>query len=911
MNETSGRPFGYRNVWDDAEAASMENVTLVGYLAALCSMTSFTPQAWKIIKTRDTSSISAPMYAVTNDRPVIDAIAPLSISEQDGQTGSSAAIGATGTVHFSDVDLTDTHGVGGYLSAWNTSPGVTVPAGFAALIAAAFEAHRNMDTTGTGDGQIGWTFALTDKDVDFLAAGETVTLEYTITATDDSGTANASGTQTVHITITGTNDRPVIDAIAPLSISEQDGQTGSSAAIGATGTVDFSDVDLTDTHGVGGYLSAWNTSAGVTVPAGFAALIAAAFEAHRNGDSTGTGNGQIGWTFALTDKDVDFLAAGETVTLEYTITATDDSGTANASGTQTVHITITGTNDAPVIDSYSGLDLVSLSIAENATAVTTVHATDVDSPTITYSISGGADAGLFTIDDETGALSFKNAPDFENPQDNGHNNHYEVIVTASDGTLFDTQAFDIAVTDVVETLPPVSIANDSPYYAFSNKSYADSVVQPYVINFDADTIFNGGSNTFTYTFTNVFGPTGWLTVNAANGTVTGNPTNQSALTVYRIDAVDTVTHEQSFTCVAFSALNDSARYVVIDGTPSYAGASSFGDVVFMSPTSTVTAAQNVSGDSSSDVLIGNGNSNTLHGDSQSDALYGGAGDDYLFGESDSDYLNGGAGNDELYGGSQSDVLVGGEGNDKLYGESDNDILLGGAGDDILDGGFGADRLYGEDGNDTLIVMDNGDLLYDGGNDVDTLRVDIGFFNNVADSVIVNIEKINLTASGTLNLSNQTEDLIITDSSLGGNNITGGSGNDIIIGGKGADVLRGGVGSDTFRYLVGDDNAIDTLADFETGANGDTIDLSDLLSGLAVGDRESHVRFHYSNGADHYLNNDGAAPVNVNGTSVALQVDLGSGWKTIASINDTGGNLTGSHDAINMMLTAGTTAQYHI
>jgi MtN3 and saliva related transmembrane protein len=45
--------------------ASMVTVTIVGYLAAICSMTSFTPQAWKIIKTRDTSSISAPMYALT------------------------------------------------------------------------------------------------------------------------------------------------------------------------------------------------------------------------------------------------------------------------------------------------------------------------------------------------------------------------------------------------------------------------------------------------------------------------------------------------------------------------------------------------------------------------------------------------------------------------------------------------------------------------------------------------------------------------------------------------------------------------------------------------------------------------------------------------------------------------------
>jgi MtN3 and saliva related transmembrane protein len=43
----------------------METVMIIGYLAAMCSMTSFTPQAWKIIKTRDTSSLSAPMYAIT------------------------------------------------------------------------------------------------------------------------------------------------------------------------------------------------------------------------------------------------------------------------------------------------------------------------------------------------------------------------------------------------------------------------------------------------------------------------------------------------------------------------------------------------------------------------------------------------------------------------------------------------------------------------------------------------------------------------------------------------------------------------------------------------------------------------------------------------------------------------------
>ena len=39
--------------------------TLIGALAALCSTVSFVPQAWKIIRTRDTSGLSARMYAVT------------------------------------------------------------------------------------------------------------------------------------------------------------------------------------------------------------------------------------------------------------------------------------------------------------------------------------------------------------------------------------------------------------------------------------------------------------------------------------------------------------------------------------------------------------------------------------------------------------------------------------------------------------------------------------------------------------------------------------------------------------------------------------------------------------------------------------------------------------------------------
>lgn len=43
----------------------MDIITIVGTVAAICSTTSFAPQAWKIIQTRDTSAISAAMYTVT------------------------------------------------------------------------------------------------------------------------------------------------------------------------------------------------------------------------------------------------------------------------------------------------------------------------------------------------------------------------------------------------------------------------------------------------------------------------------------------------------------------------------------------------------------------------------------------------------------------------------------------------------------------------------------------------------------------------------------------------------------------------------------------------------------------------------------------------------------------------------
>ena len=109
-------------------------------------------------------------------------------------------------------------------------------------------------------------------------------------------------------------------------------------------------------------------------------------------------------------------------------------------------------NEAPVIVSNGGGAAAGIAASENGTAVTTVLANDVDSG-VTYAIAGGADAALFTIDAATGALAFIAAPDFEAPGDADGDNVYQVVVRASDGSLSDTQALSVSVTDVAEYAP--------------------------------------------------------------------------------------------------------------------------------------------------------------------------------------------------------------------------------------------------------------------------------------------------------------------------------------------------------------------------------------------------------------------------------------------------------------------------
>ncbi|WP_038975424.1 DPP IV N-terminal domain-containing protein [Bradyrhizobium japonicum] len=150
-------------------------------------------------------------------------------------------------------------------------------------------------------------------------------------------------------------------------------------------------------------------------------------------------DGKVTWSYDVSHANIAPLAAGQTHT-DIFILVLD-----GFYGTQGITVTLTGIDDAPVISSGT-----TASFAENGSGVAYhVAATDVDSPALTYSLSG-TDAALFDVS-ATGDVTFKSAPDFEAPKDANHDNVYDVTVAVSDGTEIATKNVAITVTDVNDT----------------------------------------------------------------------------------------------------------------------------------------------------------------------------------------------------------------------------------------------------------------------------------------------------------------------------------------------------------------------------------------------------------------------------------------------------------------------------
>ncbi|NIZ11892.1 Ig-like domain-containing protein [Phaeobacter sp. HF9A] len=226
-----------------------------------------------------------------------------------------------------------------------------------------------VDTTGTlgavidnGDG----TFSYDPNSAfETLAPGESTTDSFTFTVDDGNG---GTDTETVTVTIQGQNDAPIVAAI-----SGSTGEEGSAITLAA----DFSDVDGSDSHTFS--VDTTGTLGAVT----------------DNGDGT----------FSY-DPNGAFEALGchETATDTFTYTVDDGNG---GSSTQSVVVTITGTNDAPVV---SGTVTASVTEADAPLTLDLLaNASDIEGDTLAIANSSATASDgrslLVSVDETTGTLT--------------------------------------------------------------------------------------------------------------------------------------------------------------------------------------------------------------------------------------------------------------------------------------------------------------------------------------------------------------------------------------------------------------------------------------------------------------------------------------------------------------------------
>ena len=193
------------------------------------------------------------------------------------------------------------------------------------------------------DGTYTYTIDNADPDTNGLALGETRTETFTVYVSDGRGGLT---TQEITVTLTGTNDRPELSiANAAQDIHED------TASVGGTFAVQDPDSDS-------GQNQTFHIEGGSNTPAADGTSPSdGSHSATGSTDATFTtdygkltldpATGQ--WTYALNNASdkVQQLNAGETKVETFEVTVTDEHG---ATSTQTITVTITGTNDIPVID---------------------------------------------------------------------------------------------------------------------------------------------------------------------------------------------------------------------------------------------------------------------------------------------------------------------------------------------------------------------------------------------------------------------------------------------------------------------------------------------------------------------------------------------------------------------------------
>jgi Ca2+-binding RTX toxin-like protein len=367
-----------------------------------------------------------------------------------------------------------------------------------------------------------------------------------------------------------------------------------------------------------------------------------------------------------------------------------------------------------LIISNDGDDTAIITLEENARFVSSLFAVSPTNAEITYSIVGGADAALFSMD-RFGTLTFNTGPNFEAPTDADGNNVYDVVVAASDGVTTDTQALTVAINDVNEdvafsgSVRNVSIletrtsavttvlatdpenaaisysvsGDDAAQFVFDSTTGALTFVTP--PNFEAPTDANG-DNLYNLVITATDGVTQdsidvSVRVNNINErpVITSNGGGDAAsITINEGQvAITTVTStDQEGVAPTYSLSGADAALFAIDaatGVLSFVNAPDFEapadadgnnvyDVLVSASDGRTSDAQAIAvtvGNVRDGMTIrGNANTNTLTGTNAEDTIDGRANNDMIAGGLGADTLRGGAGADTFFYNSIEDSKVG-------------------------------------------------------------------------------------------------------------------------------------------------------------------------------------------------------------------------------------------------------------
>lgn len=390
--------------------------------------------------------------------------------------------------------------------------------------------------------------------------------------------------------------------------------------------------------------------------------------------------------------------------------------------------------DGPFLPRFSYPGGPVVQVMENArdVAIDTVFAVPPPIPDV-YTITGGRDAALFSIDPSNGHLVFIDAPDYETPRDRGDgagNNTYEVEVTRQEWAGTAAQMLTVWVSDVDERpgTAPQTTLDERREVVVRYVTEADGTVRQLLSIQtralpDAPESPNPDDG-----IAIVRDSSGAVLLRAADIDGVGLMASGSAAPQAAAASLDEVLREISQHSAAGSASQAGLIAGATDFLASLAPATPLllqtivpviapgTGKAFVSMALTGTP-QDGANPVTALVIDARGiGSHTFELDhigfaALSGAMTvgyqygGGAGNQFLVADDAVQSLNAGEGNDIVHAGGGNDLVDGGAGDDRLYGDAGDDELTGGAGNDRIDGGAGLDtaRLSGTRADYTIRV----------------------------------------------------------------------------------------------------------------------------------------------------------------------------------------------------------------